>query len=306
MSMDKTIASWLNYLSVEKRFSDHTVNAYHRDLKFFIQFLTEYNERTPVLTDFKECELMTFRSFLTKRKQAGASNQTVARGVSVLKNFYKFLDRKHDISNSAITVLKSPKTAKKLARPIGEQDAFDLLGTLQLIHNDPWKISRDEALFTLLYGAGLRISEALSLNCVDINGDVLKITGKGNKERYVPLMKEIVDPIRKLLRNSPFSSLPNDPVFRGTRGARLNAREAQRTMVKIRQTLGLPDDVTPHSLRHSFASHLLKNGADLRSIQQLLGHASLSTTQVYTKITDEKLAETYQHAHPRANKKSPS
>jgi len=206
------------------------------------------------------------------------------------------------VSNATIKAVRSPKPKPPLPKPISIEDSLDVIKAVSKLSDTPWISKRDVAVFTLLYGCGLRIDEALSLNNVDKpDGDVMTITGKGNKQRIVPILPIVSDAIKVYAEACPFSEQPNNPLFVGARGGRLNAGVVQRLMRKVRHQLGLPNTATPHALRHSFATHLLGAGGDLRTIQELLGHSSLSTTQRYTSVDSKRLLEVYKKAHPRAN-----
>ncbi|HEU0118132.1 MAG TPA: tyrosine recombinase XerC, partial [Alphaproteobacteria bacterium] len=214
---------------------------------------------------------------------------------------FRWLDRTGLLHNNAIELLKTPKTARRLPRPVSEAEAQDIVSLAKNVSQEGWVGLRDEALFTLLYGAGLRISEALALTHADLaQKDRITVTGKGNKQRNVPMLPIVRESLDKYLAECPYAVKPKQPIFVGARGEKLNPAVAQRHLRQLRRQLNLPDSVTPHALRHSFATHLLSSGADLRSLQELLGHSSLSTTQLYTKIDAQQLSKTYRAAHPRA------
>ena len=302
-NLDEQIQNWLRWLSSEKRVSKHTLDGYARDLKSFFIFLVDHLGEEGSLKNLQTLRTQDFRSYMAFRNQQGISRVSLARNISTLKNFFRFLDRHNILKNDAIQALGSPKISRKLSKALDVTDAFKLLETLPLIYNEPWQAQRDKALFTLLYGCGLRLGEALGLKPNDIvDKKVLKVTGKGNKERLVPLLPLIIEEIEKYISLCPHQISLNDFLFRGSRGEQLNPGVVQRQMRKIRSYLQLPESVTPHVLRHSFATHLLEGGGDLRTIQELLGHANLSTTQLYTKVNAAKLSAEYQKAHPRAKK----
>ena len=242
-----------------------------------------------------------FRSWLAARIRAGLSRTSIARAMSALRNLFRFLDRTGRVSNQALAAVNAPKPPKSVPKPLNIEDALLLLHRAAEIAPEKWVGARDVALLTLLYGCGLRIDEALSLNQREAPaGDTMMITGKGNKQRVVPVLPVVIDAIAVYRAACPFPSGPDMPLFYGVRGGRLNPGIVQRTMRTLRADLGLPETATPHALRHSFATHLLAGGGDLRTIQELLGHASLSTTQRYTDVDTQKLIEVYDRSHPRA------
>ncbi len=293
------ITRWQTWLRDERRYSAHTLDAYSRDLSCFFEFMQGYLDRTPTLADLQKAEIRLFRAFLSSRAARHIEKSSIARELSTLKNFYHWLARNNIIENPALEVISSPRRAKVLPRAVDVDDAFNILDIAKDFSKKEWQGLRDVAIFTILYGCGLRISEALSLNLDDINhNDFLKIKGKGNKERLVPLLPVIKEKIAAYLAACPYNIKSGESLFLGARGERLSPRIVQRTLEKIRAYLGLSDSLTPHALRHSFATHLLANGTDLRTIQELLGHASLSTTQRYTDVQIETLQKEYHKAHP--------
>jgi integrase/recombinase XerC len=245
--------------------------------------------------------LADFRAWLAHSASADIGAASRARAVAGVRNFFHWLDRSGQLHNPAIDLIKMPKVSRRLPRPVTESQARDIVSQSKDAPHESWTGLRDEALFTLLYGAGLRIGEALSLTRDDLmRGDRITVTGKGNKQRNVPVLPIIRATVEKYLASCPYALKPNKPVFIGARGEKLNPAVAQRNLRGVRRQLGLPDSVTPHALRHSFATHLLASGADLRSLQELLGHSSLSTTQLYTQVDAQQLSATYRAAHPRA------
>ena len=297
----KTIGAWCTWLSVERNCSDHTLDGYGRDLSTFLNFLLDHLGYRPGLRDLEQLKSADFRSYLAKRNMEGLSKSSTARAVSTLRNFFRYLDKEDILQNAAIRSLRSPKLPQSLPKPLSAEEAKAALKTFGQIHDTPWIADRDIALMTLLYGCGLRISEALNLNVGDIPADgALVITGKGNKQRLVPVLPVVITAVDHSLATRPFGHRKGDPLFVGARGKRLNPGVVQRQMRKVRTLIGLADTATPHALRHSFATHLLAGGGDLRTIQELLGHASLSTTQRYTKVDAARLTEVYRDAHPRA------
>lgn len=292
------IKDWQSWLSRERRYSDHTLDAYSRDLAGFFIFWTDYLRCTPQKDDLKNIDVRTFRAFLSHQNKRHLSKTSMAREISTLKSFFKWLNRNHVIDNTTITIISSPKKDKVLPKALDVDQTLNLLDAAGEFAKEEWQGLRDVAILTILYGCGLRISEALSLNIGDINhDDFLKIRGKGNKERIVPLLPVVKEKIDAYLTACPYNQKPGDALFLGARGERISPRIVQRTLEKMRIALGLPDNLTPHALRHSFATHLLAEGTNLRSIQELLGHASLSTTQRYTDVEIEHLKKEYQKAH---------
>lgn len=303
--VQKLIKRWQSWLLNEKRYSPHTLDAYSRDLAAFFNFLHQYLDSTPQLADLEKAEIRTFRAFLSSRAERHIEKSSIARELSTLKNFYRWLSRSNIVENSAIDILSSPRQAKVLPRALDVDDTFNVLDIAKDFAKKEWQGLRDVAIFTILYGCGLRISEALSLNLGDIShNDFLKIKGKGNKERLVPLLAVVKEKINAYLEACPYDIKNGEALFLGARGERLSPRIVQRTLEKIRAYLGLADNLTPHALRHSFATHLLANGTDLRSIQELLGHASLTTTQRYTDVQIETLQKEYHKAHPLEQNKT--
>lgn len=297
-----TLLKWEQWLAHEKRLSRHTVRAYASDLSFFMQFLSGHLGRAPGVSDLSAVALVDFRGWLSRRTTEGASAATRGRALSSLRNFMAWLDKSGVMHNPAIARVRNPKLPKKLPRPLHAPDALQLLDESAAAQNtQSWMSLRDCALFTLLYGCGLRIDEALKLNRGDLpqNGE-LRVMGKGRKERMVPVLPVVEKALNEYLAVCPFKDDDRKaPVFYGARGARLHQGVAQRRMRELRHLLQLPETATPHALRHSFASHLLTGGGDLRTIQELLGHESVRTTQRYTEINPQELLEIYRKAHPR-------
>ena len=289
------IKKWQLFLKDERRYSTHTLDAYSRDLAAFTDFFQE-----PLsLQRLSEIDVREFRAYISQRAGKNIAKTSLAREISTLKNFFKWLDDKDLCKNAAIDVISAPKHGKILPKALDISDTFNVLDESSNFAAKSWEGLRDKAIFTLLYGCGLRISEALSINYGDIekNTELLRITGKGNKTRLVPVLSEVIENIQKYVDACPYQLRQGDALFLGARGERLSPRIIQRQMQKIRLYLGLPDSLTPHALRHSYATHLLAEGADLRAIQELLGHASLTTTQRYTDVQIETLQKEYQKAH---------
>ena len=293
------IFRWQAWLRDERRYSPHTLDAYSRDLSDFFEYMHELLHKVPDIKDVKTAEVRLFRSYLSSRAAKYIDKASIARELSSIKNFYNWLARNNIVENTALSIISSPRRSKILPKAIEVDDALNILDIAKDFSKKEWQGLRDVAIFTILYGCGLRISEALSLNMGDINhNNFLKIKGKGNKERLVPLLPIIKEKINAYIKACPYDIKNGEPLFLGARGERISPRIVQRTLEKIRGYLGLSDNLTPHALRHSYATHLLANGTDLRSIQELLGHASLSTTQRYTDVHIETLKKEYSKAHP--------
>jgi integrase/recombinase XerC len=292
-------SEWLAALAHERRASPHTLRAYGDDVSRFLEFLKTHLGGVIDERKLDKVAPADIRGFITDRRNEGLGNRSVRRMLASIRSFYRHLARENVVDNPAAKSIRSPRIARSLPRPLSEADAARALA--QAAENDvEWLGARNVALLTLLYGAGLRISEALSLRFGDVPlGEGLVITGKGRKERVVPLLAVIRDAISAYAQIIPFRLSPKDALFVSRRGKTMSAREAQALMQNLRGRLGLSERATPHALRHSFATHLLQNGGDLRSVQELLGHASLSTTQAYTEIDARKLMDVYEKAHPK-------
>ena len=301
--MNEIINEFIEYLIGTKNYSEHTATAYETDIREFVSFLATFIGSNVDLRDMARADTICFRSYLADRGRRGLAHKSTARALSSLRGFYKYLAKHHNIKNDAIGLISSPKVPRKLSKAIDPSDVANMqTAILDTEGNEPWIAARDWALVTLIFGCGLRISEALSLKNVDVRArpDVLRILGKGNKERIVPVLPAVYDAIEKYVAIRPFGNAPTDELFRSVRGLPMSPRMAEKVIEKIRNYLQLPDYVTPHALRHTFATALLAGGADLRSLQELLGHASLSTTQLYTKVNMAEISNIYMHAHPRA------
>lgn len=297
------VQKWHDHLTYERHASAHTIYNYVLDIRNFLEFLSRHMGQTPNLQMLEGLKLSTFRSFLANRVQSAFTATSNKRALSAIKNFYAYLEKNAGIHNIQLKELTSPKSEKSLPRPVTHNQIQSLMDLSQFYVNQPkWIQLRDEAFYLLLYGCGLRINEALSLDLKHLNAQTLKVLGKRNKERIVPMLLPVYTRILSYLAARPGVTEPDSPLFIGTKGDRLHARVIQKHMEKVRLYLGLPETVTPHSLRHSYASHLLAGGADLRSIQELMGHDSLSSTQVYTKLEDQDLFDTLLKAHPRSKK----
>lgn len=299
--MNELIDSFTTYLKDIKRYSSNTIVSYRQDLDNFINFYKSYTKNEIKKEDLTNIDITTFRAWLSNRKINNISNRSSARALSSLRSFFKYILKYYGIKNESIFVISSPKIPKKLSKAIDEKDIFDMLKVLSDIENaEKWLILRDKALIILIFGCGLRISEALSIMKTDIdkNQSFLKIIGKGSKERIVPILPAVKKAIEEYLSVCPFKI--EDSIFKSVRGLPMSPRMAEKLIEKIRCYLQLPDYLTPHALRHSFATSLLNDGADLRTLQELLGHSSLSTTQLYTKVSLEQIKEVYKSAHPKA------
>ncbi len=297
---------WLSHLRAERRLSPKTSEAYARDVRQFLQFLGEHWGQRVTVAGFAALEATDVRAFMAMRRACDIGGRSLMRTLAGLRSFGRFLEREGKGKVGALSAIRAPKIGKSLPKPIQMAaakrlaDADERAGETR----DPWIWARDAAVMALLYGSGLRISEALGLKRRDVPlpgaGDVLVVTGKGNKTRMVPVLQNVLALVQDYVAMCPHPLPAEGPVFVGARGGPLSPRIIQLTMERLRGALGLPDSATPHALRHSFATHLLSRGGDLRAIQELLGHASLSTTQIYTGIDSERLLEVYKTAHPRA------
>ena len=295
--------AWLRWLSGEKQVSAHTLSAYGRDIGFFFSFLTGHLGNEPGLSDLRALKHADFRAWLAAGRRQGLAATSQARRLSAVRSLFHRLQRDGLVDNAAARLVQSPKLPRAVPKPLSEAKADAVMDAVE--ENDSaWIAARDAALLLLLYGAGLRIGEALSLNGADMaagdTADVIRITGKGRKQRVVPILPQIREAIALYRAACPYPLTGEAPLFRGARGKRLNAAIVQKRMRELRALLDLPATATPHALRHSFATHLLAAGGDLRTIQELLGHASLSTTQRYTEVDMARILEVYDSAHPRA------
>ncbi len=291
-----SIERWTEWLRTQRNYSSHTISSYLSDINIFLDYLG----RTKVkLEDLQKMEVRDFRNFFSHRAKSEIRKASIAREESAVRNFFKWLDDNNIIHNMAIFQISSPKLPKVLPRAIDVNTTFDILDRAILDCSEPWLGVRDMAVFTLLYGCGLRISEALGLNVEDVgDSDFLKIRGKGNKELYVPILPVVVERIENYKKCCPYKLEKGAALFLGAKGERVKARIIQRKLQRIRTALNLPATVTPHALRHSFATHLLAQGSDLRSIQELLGHASLNSTQRYTDVNLDTIQKEYKKAFP--------
>lgn len=300
------VTRWLAHLRSERRLSPKTLDAYERDARQFLVFLTAHWGEPASLKRFAAIETNDVRAFLAARRALAISGRSLMRGLAALRSFGRFLEREGRGKVGALAAIQAPKIAKTLPKPLPTAPAKRLADVDLRAgeEREPWILARDAAVMALLYGSGLRISEALGLKHRDLpdleTGDVLIVTGKGGKTRMVPVLKSVLALIHDYVSVCPHALAPDDPLFRGAKGGPLSPRIIQLAMARLRGALGLAETATPHALRHSFATHLLARGGDLRAIQELLGHASLSTTQIYTAVDAERLMDVYRTAHPRA------
>jgi integrase/recombinase XerC len=303
----KALNDWQDWLKYEKCYSAHTLDAYNRDVIFFFKFLGKHLGYAPGLTDMDLLNTQDFRGYLSQRASDGLERTSTARAMSTLKNFFKYLVREGWIENTTIQTVRIPKIPKSIPKALSIEDALMALEVVEELNQEVWVGKRDKALLSLLYGCGLRLGEALKLSLEEgkrtLDGDAsLVIRGKAGKQRLVPVLPVVSKAIGDYLNICPFDFGDDAPLFIGVRGKRLNPAIAQKTVRELRAFLNLPDSATPHALRHSFATHLLGGGGDLRTIQELLGHASLSSTQRYTEVNGEHLSMVYAAAHPRARR----
>jgi integrase/recombinase XerC len=300
--LHESIRAWLSHLDSERGQSDATRDAYARDLRQFLAFFKHQLGHPPCLSDLARLDVKTVRAFLAHRRKAGVVSRSLARSLSALRMYFRWLEREETLKNRAVTEVALPKIPHAIPKPLNVEAATDVVRP-NGNDEDDWIAVRDRAVLILLYGCGLRISEALALSprTAPIEGrDMMHVIGKGGKERLVPVLPVVSETISRYVSLYPYPLERDGPLFRGARGGPLSPRLIQLAMEKLRADLGLPVTATPHALRHSFATHLLSAGADLRQIQELLGHASLSTTQIYTEVDRERILNVYDKAHPRA------
>jgi integrase/recombinase XerC len=298
----EAVRRWLDHIVMERGHAELTREAYARDLQHFLSHLARQLGRPPGVADLARLDGRAFRGFMASRRQGGASSRTLARTMSALRTFFRWLEADEIVRNRAILSVSLPKVGHSVPKPLTVEKAREVVDGGMAAELD-WVSARDVAVLLLLYGSGLRISEALSIRAKDAptpDRDVLRIVGKGGKERAVPVLPVAVSAIARYRALVPYTLEPDAALFRGAKGGPLSPRLIQLAMARAREDLALPDTATPHALRHSFATHLLSTGADLRQIQELLGHASLSTTQVYTEVDRERLLKVYDAAHPRS------
>jgi integrase/recombinase XerC len=299
----QTALDWVDHLGGERRLSPRTLEAYGRDLDQFFRFLTQHLGEVAGIEDLARLKTADLRAFLASRHGAGLGPRSLARKLAALRSFARFCGRRGLFQSTAFATIRTPKQPKSLPKALSIGEMAALIDNAETQADEPWIAARDTAVLTLLYGCGLRISEALDISAADAPvGDIetIRVTGKGGRERVVPALPAVRRAVEAYMRLCPFALLGEEPLFRGARGGKLSPRIVQIATERLRGTLGLDASATPHALRHSFATHLLGRGGDLRTIQELLGHASLSTTQIYTKVDSDRLLEAYRRAHPRA------
>ena len=298
------IVAWASFLRAERRSSPHTIEAYCRDARLFLSFLSSVDARPATLDRLAAIKPADIRAFMAHKRAEGCGGRTVMRALAALRSFARYLERHGKAKLAPFKAVRAPKIQRSLPKPLSFADAVRVSSGEAMggEATAPWVAARDAAVLSLLYGAGLRISEALGIRRQEISPglDVLTILGKGRKTRSAPLIGPVRAAIEDYLRLCPYTLAPEGPLFVGVKGGPLSPRIIQLTVERLRGALGLPDSATPHALRHSFATHLLARGGDLRSIQELLGHASLSTTQIYTAVDTTRLMDAWKSAHPRA------
>lgn len=293
------LAAWQRELGSVRRLAANTLEAYARDVDQFLTFLAGHSGRSVTLATLKDLRGADIRAFMAQRRNDSLGSRSLARVLSALKSLFRYLEREGVVTSEALNVIRTPKLPKSLPKALTVIEARQTIATTGDMEERPWVAARDMAVLTLCYGAGLRIAEALALTRGDLEAQTLRVTGKGGKIRLVPLIDAVRRSIALYLELCPYKPWPEEPLFRGVRGGVLSPRLIQLRVVQLRSALGLPPSATPHALRHSFATHLLGRGGDLRAIQELLGHASLSTTQIYTAVDTDRLLESYRKAHPR-------
>lgn len=298
------VDEWRNYLQLEKRYTENTLEAYGRDLNQFFRFLYEYKGEIVTRSLLEALIVSEFRSFLSHMRNQGCGNASMARKLSSVRSFFRLMERRTYFKNASIWSLRTPKQARLLPKAVGEAESLHTLSEMAIADGEGWVTKRDLAILLLLYGCGLRISEALSLTPADIppittKDAFLRVKGKGGKERLVPILAPVLRSVEAYKQDCPFTLKPEEALFMGVRGSPLRRAVFNKRLHQLRGHIALPDAATPHGFRHSFASHILSHGGDLRSIQELLGHASLSTTQHYTHIDVDRLMHSYQSLHPR-------
>lgn len=300
-ALTDALANWLSHVRALDGASENTVKAYQADVLGFLAFMTSHHGQAQGLGPIAKLSVSDMRSWMAHERGRGISARSMARSLSAVKTFYTWLSEREGFEPTAVLSTRAPKFQKKLPRPLAPDAAKAMLETIEVQASEPWVAARDVAVVTLLYGCGLRISEALGLTgAAHPLPDVLRIMGKGGKERLVPVLPVARSAVAEYVKACPFEHSDQEPLFRGVRGKGLNPRAIQKVMEQSRMQLGLPSTATPHAMRHSFATHLLNAGGDLRTIQELLGHASLSTTQAYTAVETARLMEVYDRSHPRA------
>lgn len=303
MQANALLSQWIAHIRDERRFAANSVDAYERDVAVFLGFLANHMGEAPSLHILANLEPRDLRAYLAFRRQGpdSLSDRSISRALAAIRSFYRYLERRHGATNARLSLVRGPKLKRALPRPVSEESALRLIAATEDSATQEWCGARDAALVTLLYAAGLRISEALALTGADRPlPEALRVTGKGGKQRIVPLLAAARDAVERYASLCPYALTQDAPLFRAVRGGAYTPRMAQALMANLRAQLGLPASATPHALRHAFATHLLANGGDLRAIQDLLGHESLSTTQTYASVEAKKILQLYRSAHPRA------
>lgn len=299
----KEKSQWLVWLSDERRIGAKTLEAYERDVRQFLQYMTGFVGHPTDLEDIGDLKPRDLRGFLAKRREAGVGARSLGRNMAGIRSFVRYLERKGLANSAGLAATRTPKQPRTLPKALTASQAIALADPANQMVQEPWIAARDVAVSALLYGCGLRISEALGLtpkHCKEARSGAINVVGKGGVDRLVPVLPAVSEALDAYVKLCPYITAENEPVFRGAKGGVLQPAIVQKSMRLMRSALGLPDSATPHALRHSFATHLLANGGDLRTIQELLGHASLSTTQIYTAVDTDRLMDIYDRAHPRA------
>jgi len=294
---------WLSWLENQRRVSPKTIDAYERDVRQFLLYMTGYVGEPCAVKHISDLKPMDMRGFLARRREAGAEARTLGRGLAGIRSLIRFLEKKGLASSAGLAATRAPKQPKTLPKALPASQAIRLTKADEHLSEEPWIAARDAAVMVLLYGCGLRIGEALGLTPAIMDASdksSIRVTGKGGVTRLVPVLPQVFEAIEKYIKLCPYHLEKDQALFRGAKGGVLQPAIIQKTMRQLRGALGLPDTATPHALRHSFATHLLAGGGDLRTIQELLGHASLSTTQVYTSVDTSRLMDIYDQAHPRS------
>ena len=302
--VNQALNKWIDYIRSEKRSSVHTIDAYYRDVDAFITFLLEHIGGPISIKNIANLVTSDFRAFIAQKRRDGSSSRSVARTMSSVRSLFEYLDKIEVVKNNSINSIRMPKLPQTIPKPLSEEQAKALVDNPKNKEDkSDWIEARNRSIFLLLYGCGLRISEALELNIKDAPveawQDTIRVKGKGNKFREIPILPEVRDGIIRYLDLYPKKYKFDDALYIGVKGERLSPRIVQIIMQRMRSDLNLPKNATPHSLRHSYATHLLQAGVDLRSIQELLGHSSLSTTQMYTKVNQTELLDIHKNSHPR-------
>ncbi len=302
-ALAKQKQAWLMWLEQQRRMSPKTIDAYERDVRQFLLHMTGYLGEPVDLADISNLKPMEMRGFLAKRRDGGAQTRTLGRGLAGIRSFVRYLEKKGLANSAGLAATRSPRQPKTLPKAIAASQALKLSEADAHLSEEPWITARDAAVMAFLYGCGLRIGEALALTQKDLataKAGSLRVTGKGGVTRIVPVLPKVLEAAERYVELCPYVIDAEEPIFRGAKGGVLQPAIVQKTMRVLRSALGLPDNATPHALRHSFATHLLAGGGDLRTIQELLGHASLSTTQIYTAVDTAHLLDVFEKAHPRA------